>query len=185
MYLMWQSYNTQAVSAGKVYGASGAFFIDGAVFSTGAKYSRAAATTALTTAPKTLISVRNNTTINSIANRSTVTLDSVNFYAIDNSVSNNNNSVILYVVLNPTISGGSYTNVDAVNSIVSYNTTNTYSGGTVILTYTTCFSTGLNLELTKYNIHLNVGDVVVFALASLVNAASCTAGVSVAWSENT
>ena len=186
MYVVWQSYNTGATAAPNVvYGASAAMFTDGAIASTGAKYSRSAATTALTTSPKNIITLRNNAAVNGVANRSTITIDEINFYAIDNSVSTNNNAVILYAIYNPTITGGTYVDIDSTNSIASYNTTNTYSGGTTLLTYTSCFTSSFSVDLSRANLHLNVGDVLVLALASQTAAASCTAGVSVSWSENT
>jgi len=182
MTIWMQSINTAAAaSAISLSTASVALFNDGIVStSLGAKYGKNSSKATITT-QTSIITLQCNATINGgIINKSTISIESVCFTS---SAAAGTSAATLFMTLNATLGGTpSYTNIDATNSIASFDVAGTtVTGGTLIRTYVGSFNT-TTLVTFSNEILLFPSDIMTF---SITNGASATAGVSVNWIENT
>jgi hypothetical protein len=186
--LWWQRINTgTAASGGTLSSASGSLFVEGNIQRLGAIYGRTSQKTLTNTTETNLITLRNNTTINSITNKSSIILSKISFGAVDNSTLNNNNTVKLDIILNTTLGGTpSYTNVDTTNSIAAFDVAGTtITGGTIIQSFSSPFNSGFQIDFIDQDVSIYPGDTLTFALTLSGTGGTTDTNVSVNWIENT
>lgn len=133
----------------------------------------------VSTTPTNVISIKCKTVFNGERSKTRVKLTNLNCYGDGSGT----NPCTIYVYRNTTLGGSpSYTNIDATNSVMSYDIAGTtVSGGELIKTYTFGRNNvGFNLTENDLGIYANPDDVITFAGYSL---SSVDMSVSVSWKE--
>jgi len=131
------------------------------------------------TTQNNVITVRNNTTINSVTNRSMLRLRSL-------SVSTAASVPVIFQLLKNTTLGGSpsYTNVDATNSLAAYDTAGTtVTGGNQVFNCAIGANGNQFSDLTEFDIFLLPGETLTVSAASISGAASNQV-VALNWNED-
>jgi hypothetical protein len=131
------------------------------------------------TTQNNVITIRNNTTINSVTNRSMLRIRSL-------SVSTDGTATAIFLCTKNTTLGGSpsYTNVDATNSLAAYDTAGTtITGGTQVFNVTVGNDGSEFCDLTDFDIYLLPGETLTVSAASISGAASNQA-VAINWNED-
>lgn len=128
------------------------------------------------TTQASILTIRNNTTFNSITNYKAV-------HILQLSYTNGNQLATFNLYLNATLGGSpSYTNVNANTSVVSYDTAGTtVSGGKLVGTYYSNTNQSNALDISAYYIILNPGDTLTVAGTSAGPSVTCYA--SLMWNE--
>jgi hypothetical protein len=186
--LWWQRINTGAAgSGGTLSTASGSLFVEGSIERLGAIYGKTSQKNLTNTTETNLITLKNNTSINSITNKSSIILSKVSFGAIDNSATNNANTVRLNIILNTTLGGTpNYTNIDGNDSIAAFDVAGTtVSGGTIIQSFSSTFSAGIQIDFIDQDVTIYPGDTLTFSLTLSGTGNPTSTTVSVNWIENT
>lgn len=182
--MTWNTKNSAVTTAStNVSGGSCGLFIDGPQnIHIGAKYSQSNSKSISNTTETNVLTIRNNTTINGIANNSPILLGII---SVASSSGNNTLNVVYRLKLNATVTGSSFTNIDSVNSIASFDVAGTtLSGGTLQQSICTNNQGSQIADLTDFNIYLSPGDtMVISAELSSANATSVT--VAINWVELT
>ena len=184
----------QAINAGNtsnltMYSASVGIFLTGQrIFNSQPRWAMNNSKATITTETN-LITIRNCTTYNGVANRQTIKLQGVSFGS-----SSATSVSTLKFVLNATLGGTpAYTTINGTtanagvtitsgNSIASYDTAGTtVTGGTYLFNTTVAGASGQYCDLTTQDIYIAPGETLTISgLAS----ASSTLGVSVNWCED-
>lgn len=189
MTLWWQSINTAAAaSAITISAASGGIYVDGPITTIGAKYGISSSLTNPGTTERNILTIRNNTTINSITNKSGLQFLKLSFGAIDSTTANNANSFIVNLRLNATVAGTpSFTNISATNSLAAYDTAGTTisAGGTIVASYAGNFSSSIFVDMIDDNIVIYPGDTMVFSILLSASSANLKTAIAVNWEEET
>jgi hypothetical protein len=184
--------NTTNNTAIVVKTVSYALFLEGTRQFLGPKYG-ADATKASITALVPVLSIRNATTYNTVANRSQIRLRQISFSSAANTAGGGG-IMTIQVLLNATLTGPSFSAVSGTTadsgvtitsgqSIASTDTTaSAVSGGTLL--WNACVNSNngfISFDCTESNIFCGPTDVLTFAIKS---SASGTGGVAVNWSED-
>lgn len=186
--LLWTTRNTAAAgSTITMSAASGGMFTDGPIINLGSKYGRSNSKTNPGVTEINIITIQNNATINSINNKANLQLAFVTFAATDTTNANLAHMITLNVRLNPTVAGvPAFTNIDATNSIASFDTAGTtVTNGTLLNSYVCCYATCQQIQLADYDIFAYPGDRIVFSVVLTNSTAGTRASVGVSWIENT
>lgn len=126
-----------------------------------------------------ILTIRNNTTYNSLDNMVTVSPDIISAYSASGT-----NAVIINVYLNPTFTTSlTYTNINATTSVISYSTTASAitSTGTPLFTFFVSPGTTDKINLSSQNVILNPGDVL--AITARTISGTSTVYASISWKE--
>lgn len=153
-----------------------ACFIEGRLINSDVRFS-ANATRATITTQINVLSILNKSTFLTSANKKVVIVDSV-------SLSNSGTPDATYrLYINTTLGGSpSYTDVNATNSVVSFDVAGTtVTGGRNVLTFYVAGNGESNINLKDYNIILNPSDIL--TVSSTSSGASITSNVSLSWRE--
>lgn len=161
--LLYQTINTATTVSGvDLITASGGVFME-LKQKMGVKYGRSISKTTPGTAELNLLTLRNNTTINTITNKSIISLDSLNF-GITNTGNGSSfaNTITINLILNPTVGGTpSFVNTDSVNSLSAIDTAGTtITGGTIIQSFSDGYVNSSTVDIGMQNIILNPGDII-------------------------
>lgn len=188
MSLFWNSINSGTTASSTAISAgSGALFIDGKNINEGSIYGRSNFKVNPGTASLNIITLRNNTTINGVTNRSQISISSISFSTIDTTASNNAAVMILNLVLNPTVGGTpAYTNIDATNSLAAFDVAGTtVTGGTIVRSFSACYTSSITINFKDNEIILFPSDRLTFASTLSASTTNTRANVSVNWIEYT
>ena len=161
--------------------ASLALFLEGIVSGNGLLFSISNSKASVTTEVN-ILTIRSDTTFQSISNKVPVRMLNLNAFSVKNSGSG---PVTIRMRRNVTLGGSpSYTQINANQSVVSYDTAGTtVSGGTTLGTWLMDSSGSLqNIGLDNYNIELIAGETMTITAASSAN---IDVYVSLIWRENT
>lgn len=188
--LLWSNINTDITTHTPTISAvSGSIFIDGGNGDgncKGTNRGRSNNKVDVGTNDVNIISLKNNNTINGITNKSSVKLSKLSFWSVADS---NVNSVILNMWLNPEVNGvQNFVDINSQNSICSIDVDGgsiVDNTGVLLNSFSSCFGTGGNIDLSDYDIFLAPGDVLVFSVKLSNSNGSTRSGVSVNWCENT
>lgn len=181
LHLQWNATCTSGGVGVTLKTASGALFLEGIKRYLGPLYGFSNRSLNVTSTINVL-GIRNNTTINSITNRATLILRD---FSVAISGTSNANNVVgnCAILLNANVTGASYTNVDAINSIAATDIIGTtVTGGTILYAASMGNNTTVFQDFTNLAITINPGDTLTFTVNSNVSAA---AQISVNWSEET
>lgn len=187
MNIWWQNLNTgTTASTTTLTGTSGGIFTDGMVLNLGAKYGRSATKLNPGTTEISMITLRNNSTINSITNKAPVRLSKITFGACDTTASNNANTVILNMYLNTTVGGTpAFTNIDAVSSLTAFDIAGTtVTGGVLIQSYSCVYGSVQTIDIDSYDVILFPSDRLTHTITCSGSSASTRAVVSINWIED-
>jgi hypothetical protein len=178
MRVLSLAYNSTNTSEVSVFASSVAGFIGGDRRFLGPRRVIESKTTLANQTETLLFAVRCNTTINSVRNTSQLRLFRWN------GSNTGNNDVRIRIWKNPTITGGSYVNADATNSILATNTTGAYTVGTGRLIHSDTCTSGANFRdfLENLEAFLNPGET--FAVTGQGGANSQVPNVSITFVED-
>jgi len=188
MTLTWQTINTAAAaSTTTLRAASGAIFVDGMVRDLGPKYGRGRSRANPGTTQVAMITLRNNTTVNSLTNKAQMKILNISASVASSTAATNAHTCLIGVFTNATLGGTpSYTNIDATNSIAAFDIAGTtVTGGTQILSFNIVFTSNTIIDLSAYDIYLYPTDTMTFAITCSGSSAATLAALSVNWVENT
>lgn len=185
--LWWKTSNSAASTATTLRAGSGGMFIDGTPQELGPKYGRTSTIINPGVASRNIISLRNNTTINGITNKSQIKVTQICFSATDTTAANLANTIIINFVIGATVGGTPvFTNINATNSIAAFDVAGTtVTGGTIVQSYSSCFGSSFVVDLSSYNILLYPGNILTLASTMSASAGTTKVNVSINWSENT
>lgn len=189
--LIWHAANTTNNTSISVKGVSGALFHEGVQRFLGPRYGRDNTKNSVTTTTN-IITLKNATTFNTVANRTQVHLRTVSIAANKSGVITG--TAIFRIIKNATLGGSpsyaandgstadSGTTITSGQSVVSYDTAGTtVTGGTVVMNLAVVVGGNQDFDLTDQSIFFAPGDTITFAFESND---SCTVTVAIVWSED-
>lgn len=126
-----------------------------------------------------LLTIRNNTTMNSVTNQSQIRIRSLSL-ATSAGV-----PVVYKLTKNATLGGvPAYTNIDATNSCAAYDTAGTtITGGNVQFNTTVGANGNVFVDLTEFDIFLAPGDTLTVSVASISGGAAASVA-AINWNED-
>lgn len=126
-----------------------------------------------------LLTIRNNTTMNSVTNQAQIRIRSL-------SLATSANVPVVYKLTKNTTLGGvpAYTNIDATNSCAAYDTAGTtITGGNVQFNTTVGANGNVFVDLTEFDIFLAPGDTLTVSVASISGGAQASVA-AINWNED-
>ena len=184
--LFWKTVNSGVTATPVVISASsGGIFSDGIVRDITQKYSFSSSKTNPGSTEIAILTIRNNTTVNGVTNKSNLKLISMTFAVTDSNSSNNANVMVMNIKRNATLGGPpAYTNTDTTNSISARDTAGTtVTGGTLEQSYVTCFSASQTIDVSEYDYQLYPGDTMTFSSVLTNSSANTHLSIAVNWTE--
>ena len=160
--------------------ASAGLFVDGDVEYLGSRYGANNNKSAVTT-EVSILTLKCAATLNSVSVQGQMRIRSLSANAVNAGAAGN---CVLFLVKNATLGGTpSYTNIDATNSIASYDIAGTTvtGGNTVWNGAFSSNSSGITQIMTDEDLFVGPGDTMTFAVSSTVSTAVT---VTVNWSED-
>ena len=133
----------------------------------------------IATTQNNVVTIRNNTTINGITNRSMLRLRSI-------SVSTAASVPVVFLLTKNTTLGGTpaYTNIDSTNSLAAYDTAGTtITGGNQVFNCVIGANGNQFADLTEFDIYLLPGETLTISAASISGAAANQV-VAINWNED-
>lgn len=188
--LLWRAENTANSTNIVVKAASGALFLEGERRLLGSNHGLDNSKSNITTITN-IITIRNATSYNGLTNRSHIRLRTVSFAS--NTGGAGSGITTLKIIRNATLAGTTtFTTINGTsvddgvtitngNSIASYNTAATISGGTVMFNSIIGVGNNADIDLTELDLFAYPGDIITFSITSTQ---SVTAGVGTTWTED-
>jgi hypothetical protein len=126
-----------------------------------------------------LLTIRNNTTMNSVTNQAQIRIRSLSL------ATSANVPVVYKLTKNATLGGvPAYTNIDATNSCAAYDTAGTtITGGNVQFNTTVGANGNVFVDLTEFDIFLAPGDTLTVSVASISGGAQASVA-AINWNED-
>ena len=126
-----------------------------------------------------LLTIRNNTTMNSVTNQAQIRIRSLSL------ATSANVPVVYKLTKNATLGGvPAYTNIDATNSCAAYDTAGTtITGGNVQFNTTVGANGNVFVDLTEFDIFLAPGDKLTVSVASISGGAAASVA-AINWNED-
>ncbi|HEY0891798.1 MAG TPA: hypothetical protein VGE32_02005 [Cellvibrio sp.] len=134
----------------------------------------------LTTTFANVLGIRNNPTFQGKTNQVMIYPDQITFM---NTIAAAASSMIYTLILNPTtVTGQTYTQINANTSVVSYDVAGTtVTGGKILMTFYVNGSSSMVLDLTDYQLQLSPGDQLIIAGRTVAGTGNAFVGIS--WKE--
>ena len=174
----WYASNGSTTSNIITYGASAGTFLEGERAYTGPRYCFNNTKSAVTTITN-IFSLQCSNTFQGLKNYSDVKISNVSVAM----ASGGNVTGILQIILNATVGGTpSFQPLDAGSVITTDITGTTVTGGTILHNYANANSNSYFVDVSDYNITIQPGDILTFAVTA---SASVSAIVAVSWVEDT